>query len=198
MLWYYKYYIYMKRYIINQYNDYFNYIRKKLIYSALQWAFNELKVNLLNLFKDLKALKVLETALFKYNDVIDNDTLTIILDKLIYIITAVSIFHYEPDKNICNALLGILTLYEKKKFNSNLMIDIYIIDNTYIYHIVISNVYSSSEYSIRIDYPTLITILNRIKYNKLNIKRVNNSNNIIENHLQCIGTSKNLFKKLII
>ena len=57
MLCYHKYYIYMKRYVINQYNVYFNYIRKKLIYNALPWAFNELKVNLLNNTKLLQPKK---------------------------------------------------------------------------------------------------------------------------------------------
>ena len=128
MLWYHKYYIYTKRYIVNQYNDYFNYIRKKLIYCALQWAFNELKVNPLN----LKAIKVLERGLFNFNDVIDDIMLTAILDKLIHIIIVVSIFHNEPDDDTSNAIIYIISLYEKKKFLPTLTIDMYIINTSYI------------------------------------------------------------------
>lgn len=168
MLWFHKYYIYMKRYIINQYNDYLNYVRKKLIYCALDWSFNELRTNPLS----IKAIKVLERGLFNFNDVIDSDVLTYILDKLIHIITAVSIFHAEPDDNTSKAMVYIVSLYQKKKFLPILTIDMYIIGNSYIIHFLISDYNKSSEYSIRINSDSMMTIMHNIKRNKLTIKHM--------------------------
>ena len=50
---------------------------------------------------------------------------------------------------------------------------------------------NAAEYSIRIDYITLLNILHRIKYNKLKIKVVNNDNDInstINSRLMALGT----------
>ena len=185
MLWYYKYYIYTKRYIINQYNDYFNYIRKKLIYTALDWAFNELRINPLN----LKAIKVLEKGLFDFNDVIDSNVLTTILDKLIHIITAVSMFHNEPDDNTSNAIVYIISLYEKKKFLPILTIDMYIIGTSYIIHFYISDKYKSSEYSIRINIDSMMTIMHNIKRNKLTIKHMGDIDMKLQYRLLSIGNN---------
>ena len=189
MLWYHKYYIYTKRYIINQYNDYFNYFRKKLIYYALEWAFNELKVNPLNIFKEKTAIKVLERGLFNFNDVIDSNVLTTILDKLIHIITAVSMFHNEPDDNISNAIIYIISLYEKNKFLPILTIDMYIINTSYIIHFVISDISSSSEYSLRINSDSMMTIMHNIKRNKLTIKHIGMIDMKLQYRLLSIGNS---------
>jgi hypothetical protein len=175
----------MKRYIVNKYTDYFNYIRKKLIYCALQWAFNELKVDPLN----LKALKVLEKGLFNFNDVIDNIMLTAILDKLIHIITVVSLYHNEPDDDINNAIIYIISLYEKKKFLPTLTIDMYIIDTSYIINFDISDISSSSKYSLRINNNSMIRIMNNIKMNKLTIKHSGMIDINIQNRILSIGNS---------
>ena len=185
MLWFHKYYIYMKRYIINQYNDYFNYVRKKLIYYALDWAFNELRINPLN----VKAIKVLERGLFNFNDVIDSDVLTYILDKLIHIITAVSIFHAEPDDNTSKAMVYIVSLYQKKKFLPILTIDMYIIGTSYIIHFLISDYNKSSEYSIRINSNSMMTIMHNIKRNKLTIKHMGDIDMELQYRLLSIGNN---------
>ena len=189
MLWYHKYYIYTKRYIINKYNYYFNYIRKKLIYCAVEWAFNELKVNPLNIFKEKTAIKVLERGLFNFNDVIDRDVLTTILDKLIHIITALSIFHSEPDENTSNGMVYIVSLYEKKKFLPILTIDMYIIGTSYIIHFLISDYNKSSEYSIRINIDSMMTIMHNIKRNKLTIKHMGDIDMKLEYRLLSIGNN---------
>lgn len=185
MLWFHKYYIYMKRYIINQYNDYFNYVRKKLIYYALDWAFNELRINPLN----VKAIKVLERGLFNFNDVIDNMMLTVILDNLIHIITAVSIFHAEPDDNTSKAMVYIVSLYQKKKFLPILTIDMYIIGTSYIIHFLISDYNKSSEYSIRINSNSMMTIMHNIKRNKLMIKHMGDIDMELQYRLLSIGNN---------
>lgn len=185
MLWFHKYYIYMKRYIINQYNDYFNYVRKKLIYSALDWAFNELRIIPLN----TKAIIILERGLFNFNDVIDSYVLTAILDNYIYIITAVSIFHSEPDENTSKAMVYIVSLYQKKKFLPILTIDIYIIGTNYIIHFVIRDDNNSSEYSLRINNDSMMTIMHNIKRNKLTIKHAGDMDMKIQHRLLSIGNN---------
>ncbi len=185
MLWFHKYYIYMKRYIINQYYDYLNYVRKKLIHSALDWSFNELRINPLN----AKAIRVLERGLFNFNDVIDNMMLTYILDKLIHIITAVSIFHTEADDNTSKAMIYIVSLYQKKKFIPILTIDMYIIGNSYIIHFLIRDYNKLSEYSIRINSDSMITIMHNIKRNKLTIKHMGKIDMELQYRLLSIGNN---------
>jgi hypothetical protein len=175
----------MKRYIISQYNDYFNYVRKKLIYYALEWSFNELRINPLN----VKAIRVLERGLFNFNDVIDNMMLTYILDKLIHIITAVSIFHAEPDDNTSKAMVYIVSLYQKKKFLPILTIDMYIIGNSYIIHFLFSDYNKSSEYSVRINNDSMITIMHNIKRNKLTIKHMGDIDMKLQYRLLSIGNN---------
>jgi len=185
MLWFHKYYIYTKRYIINQYNDYFNYFRKRIIHISLDWALNELKVNPLN----VKAISVLERGLFNFNDVIDDIMLTEILDKFIHIITAVSIFHSEPDENTSKAMVYIVSLYEKKKFLPILTIDMYIIDSSYIIHFLISDKHKSSEYSLRIKNDSMMVIMNNIKRNKLTIKHMGMIDMELQYRLLSIGNN---------
>ena len=181
-----KYYIYTARYIVSLYRTNMIFIRTKLINFFLNHAFNSLQYQPL----DINALKVLDIAFFNYYDVLDKETLTNIVDKLFHILVAFSMFLQVVDESTCKGVLHCMKLYENNKFLPLLEFKIYIINDSYIFHMLF-NRKNAVEYSILIDYITLLNILHRIKYNKLKIKVVNNDNDInstINSRLMALGT----------
>jgi len=181
-----KYYIYTARYINSLYRTNIRFLRTKLINFFLNHAFNSLQYQPL----DINSLKTLDIAFFNYYDVLDKETLTNIVDKLFHILVAFSMFLQVPDESTCKGVLHCMKLYENNKFLPLLEFKIYIINNSYIFHMLF-NRKNASEYSIRIDQITLLNILHRIKYNKLKIKVINNDNtinNTINNRLMGLGS----------
>jgi hypothetical protein len=178
-----KYYIYTARYINSIYRQNIRLFRTKLINFFLNHAFNFLLYQPL----DINSLKILDIAFFNYYDIIDKEKLTNIVDKLFHILVAFNFFLLVPDESTCKSVLHCMKLYENNKFLPLLELKIYIINNSYIFHMLF-NCKNATEYSIRINLPTLLDILHRIKYNKLKIKVINNTDNTISNRLMALGS----------
>lgn len=183
MLWFHRYYIYTRRYVVNQYYYCLNYIRKNFIYLGIDISLHVLKNSPL----DREAMQVFNIALIEYYDVIDNVTLTIILEKIIHLITMVYMFFPRKYVNINNDIMYIVSLYENKYFSSAVSITMHIFEHKYVLEFEFENSFKLSRYCVPINYDNMIKIMNNIKRNKIKIRNNEIFDTYLQNRLLLIG-----------